>query len=109
MNLDGTARRAFRDGNAQSDRARLSSDDREALGAVQERDRLGDDLTPDFVTEVKDGGFYGWPYAYAGPHPNPRRTERPEMVAKTIEPDVLIQAHSAVLRDDLLRRRDVPG
>jgi glucose/arabinose dehydrogenase len=66
--------------------------------AVQERDLLGDDLPPDYVTEVKDGGFYGWPFAYAGPHEDPRHAgERPDLVAKTIVPDVLLQAHSAAL------------
>jgi glucose/arabinose dehydrogenase len=66
--------------------------------AVQERDHLGDDLPPDYVTEAKDGGFYGWPYAYAGPIEDPRhKGERPDLVRKTIIPDVLIQAHSAIL------------
>jgi glucose/arabinose dehydrogenase len=65
--------------------------------AVNERDGLGDDLVPDYVTDVKDGAFYGWPYAYLGPHPEPRRRERPDLVAKTIPPALLIQAHSAPL------------
>ena len=66
--------------------------------AVQERDRLGDDLVPDYVTAIQDGGFYGWPYAYADQREDPRRKgERPDLVKKTIVPDVLIQAHSAVL------------
>jgi glucose/arabinose dehydrogenase len=66
--------------------------------AVQERDLIGDDLVPDYVTGVKDGGFYGWPYAYIGQHEDPRRKgERPDLVAKAIVPDVLIQAHSAVI------------
>jgi glucose/arabinose dehydrogenase len=66
--------------------------------AVQERDRMGDDLPPDYVTEIKVGGFYGWPYAYNGPNEDPRRLgERPDLVKKTIIGDVLIQAHSAVL------------
>jgi glucose/arabinose dehydrogenase len=66
--------------------------------AVEERDRLGDDLVPDYVTEVHEGGFYGWPFAYLGPHEDPRhRGERPDLVARTLVPDVLVQAHSAVL------------
>jgi glucose/arabinose dehydrogenase len=65
---------------------------------VQERDALGDDLVPDFFTEVKPGGFYGWPYAYIGPNEEPRRKgESPELVKKTIEPDVLLPAHVAVM------------
>ena len=63
---------------------------------VNERDGLGDDLVPDYATEVRDGAFYGWPYAYLGPHEEPRRKgERPDLVKKTIPPSVLIQAHSA--------------
>jgi glucose/arabinose dehydrogenase len=66
--------------------------------AVQERDGLGEDLPPDYFTTIRQGGFYGWPYAYFGPNEEPRRKgERPDLVAKTIVPDVLLQAHSAVL------------
>jgi glucose/arabinose dehydrogenase len=66
--------------------------------AVQERDLLGDDLVPDYFTHVQQGGFYGWPFAYAGPHEDPRRKgEKPDLVAKTIVPDILLGAHVAVL------------
>jgi len=66
--------------------------------AVQERDGLGDDLVPDYFTHIQEGGFYGWPYAYIGPNEDPRREgERPDLVQKTIVPDLPIQAHSAVL------------
>ena len=59
---------------------------------------LGDDLVPDYVTRIRDGGFYGWPFAYTGPNEDPRRKgERPELVAKSIVPDVLLQSHSAPL------------
>jgi glucose/arabinose dehydrogenase len=66
--------------------------------AVQERDLLGDDLVPDYFTHVHQGGFYGWPFAYVGPHEDPRRKgEKPDLVAKTIVPDILLGAHVAVL------------
>lgn len=66
--------------------------------AVQERDGLGDDLVPDYFTHIQPGGFYGWPYAYVGPNEDPRNKGlRPDLVAKTIVPDVLLQAHVAVL------------
>ena len=66
--------------------------------AVNERDNLGDDLVPDYVTEVKSGGFYGWPYAYFGQHEDPRRKgERPDLVAKTLIPDVPLGSHTASL------------
>jgi glucose/arabinose dehydrogenase len=66
--------------------------------AVNERDHLGDDLVPDFVTSVKDGGFYGWPYAYIGSHTDPTVTPpRPDLVQKALTPDVLLVSHSAAL------------
>lgn len=68
------------------------------FAAVQERDLLGDDLVPDYFTEIKPGGFYGWPFAYIGPNEDPRRKgEQPELVKKTIVPDLPLQAHVAVL------------
>ncbi len=66
--------------------------------AVNERDGLGDDLVPDYATGVKEGGFYGWPYAYFGSHEDPRRKgERPDLVAKTLVPDVPLGSHTASL------------
>jgi glucose/arabinose dehydrogenase len=66
--------------------------------AVNERDSLGDDLPPDYVTRVKPGGFYGWPWYYIGAHEDPRlKNQRPDLASKTIVPDVLIQPHSAPL------------
>ncbi len=65
---------------------------------VNERDGLGDGLVPDYLTHLEKGGFYGWPYAYTGPHPDPTfGKKRPDMVARTIVPDVLFQSHSAPL------------
>lgn len=66
--------------------------------AVNERDNLGDDLVPDYFTSVQDGGFYGWPYAYFGPHEDPHfKGKNPDMVKKTIVPDVSLGAHTASL------------
>jgi len=65
---------------------------------VNERDGLGEDLVPDYITDLRDGGFYGWPYAYIGQHEDPRRVgERRDLVAKAIVPSLLIQSHSAPL------------
>lgn len=65
---------------------------------VNERDKLGGALPPDFLTRIERGNFYGWPYAYAGPHPDPVfGARRPDLVAKTRTPDVLFEAHSAPL------------
>lgn len=66
--------------------------------AVNERDGLGDDLVPDYMTGVKENAFYGWPYAYLGPNEDPRRKgERPDLVKKTIAPDVPLGPHTASL------------
>ena len=66
--------------------------------AVNERDHLGDDLVPDFITSVRDGGFYGWPYSYLGRHLDPTvNPQRADLVAKAIAPDVLLPSHSAAL------------
>lgn len=66
--------------------------------SVNERDNLGDNLVPDYVTHVAPGGFYGWPWFYIGGNPDPAHAgKHPELKAKAIVPDVLIQAHSASL------------
>ncbi|HSF14853.1 MAG TPA: PQQ-dependent sugar dehydrogenase [Vicinamibacteria bacterium] len=66
--------------------------------AVQERDGLGDDLVPDYVVTIEDGGFYGWPISYIGPHREPRHENVDEAKVKsTLYPDVLLGAHVAVL------------
>jgi glucose/arabinose dehydrogenase len=66
--------------------------------SVNERDELGDDLVPDYVTHVKDGGFYGWPWYYIGGNQDPRHPgARPDLKDKVIVPDVLVRSHSASL------------
>jgi glucose/arabinose dehydrogenase len=65
---------------------------------VNERDELGSDLVPDFLTSVRDGGFYGWPYSYYGQHVDQRVTpQRPELVAQAIVPDYALGPHVAPL------------
>ncbi len=66
--------------------------------SVNERDALGDNLVPDYITHVEDGGFYGWPWWYIGGHQDPRHEgKRPELKNKAIVPDVLLQPHNASL------------
>jgi glucose/arabinose dehydrogenase len=66
--------------------------------SVNERDELGDDLVPDYMTAVHDGGFYGWPYSYYGQHVDERvKEQRPDLVAKAIAPDYALGAHTASL------------
>jgi glucose/arabinose dehydrogenase len=65
---------------------------------VNERDELGPDLVPDYMTSVQDGGFYGWPYSYYGQHLDPRvHPQRPDLVAKAIVPDYALSSHVAPL------------
>jgi glucose/arabinose dehydrogenase len=65
---------------------------------VNERDELGNDLVPDYMTSVKDGGFYGWPYSYFGQHVDTRvEPQRPDLVARAIVPDYALGAHTASL------------
>ena len=66
--------------------------------AVNERDELGNDLVPDYMTSVKDGGFYGWPFSYYGQHVDTRvKPQNPDMVAKALVPDYALGAHTASL------------
>ena len=66
--------------------------------STNERDALGDDLVPDYITRVKEGGFYGWPWYYLGNYEDPRhKGERPDLAGQAIAPDVLLQSHSASL------------
>ena len=65
---------------------------------VNERDEIGSDLVPDYMTSVKEGGFYGWPYSYYGQHVDARvKPERPDLVAKATVPDYALGAHTASL------------
>jgi len=65
---------------------------------INERDELGPDLVPDYLTSVKDGAFYGWPYSYYGQHVDPRvQPQRPDLVAKAIPPDYALSSHVAPL------------
>jgi glucose/arabinose dehydrogenase len=66
--------------------------------AVNERDELGSDLVPDYMTSVQDGGFYGWPYSYFGQHVDTRvKPQRPDLVARAITPDYALGPHTASL------------
>jgi len=71
---------------------------KELWTAVNERDGLGDDLVPDYITSVKRGGFYGWPYSYYGQIEDPRmKGQKPELVKKALVPDVPVGNHTASL------------
>jgi glucose/arabinose dehydrogenase len=97
-NMDGTGHEIFAAGTRNPIGLHFYPSTDTMWAAVQERDDLGDDLVPDYFTHIQKGGFYGWPYAYIGPHEDPRNAGKaPQLVAKTIVPDVLLGAHVAVL------------
>jgi glucose/arabinose dehydrogenase len=97
-NLDGSGHEVFATGLRNPVSIRWNPVTKKIWTTVQERDGLGDDLVPDYLTEVKQGGFYGWPYAYIGPNEEPRhKGEAPELVTKTLVPDVVLGAHVAAM------------
>jgi glucose/arabinose dehydrogenase len=76
---------------------------------VNERDNISDDVPSDYFTHIAEGGFYGWPYSYIGPHVDNRVTRRPDLVAKAIVPDVLLGAHVAPLQFVFYEGRQFPS
>ncbi len=77
---------------------------------VNERDELGNELVPDYLTSVRDGGFYGWPYSYFGQHPDPRvAPQRPDLVATALAPDYALGAHVAPLGLAFARSTSLPA
>jgi glucose/arabinose dehydrogenase len=98
FNPDGTGFRIFASGLRNPEGLAWQPGTNNLWTAVNERDNYGDDLVPDFITSVRDGGFYGWPYSYIGQNYDPLYTDgQPELVKRAIVPDVLIPAHSAPL------------
>jgi glucose/arabinose dehydrogenase/mono/diheme cytochrome c family protein len=99
LNPDGTGRRIYASGirNAGGGLA-IRPETGTLWCSVNERDALGDDLVPDYITHVEDGGFYGWPWYYIGGNQDPRHEgKHPELKDKVIVPDVLLQPHNASL------------
>lgn len=98
VNPDGTGLRVFAAGLRNPVGMAWEPTTKSLWTAVNERDELGDELVPDYITSVKDGAFYGWPYSYFGKTEDPRRKgERPELVAKAIAPDLALGSHTASL------------
>lgn len=98
MNPDGTGARVYASGIRNPVGLALQPGTDVVWAATNERDNLGDDLVPDYVTSVKEGGFYGWPYSYIGRHYDPKFVGAfPDLVGRAIVPDVLLPAHSAAL------------
>ena len=98
INPDGTGERIYASGLRNPVGMAWQPTTKKLYAAVNERDELGDDLVPDYLTSVKEGAFYGWPYAYYGQNEDPRRKgERPDLVRKAVVPDVPLGAHTASL------------
>ncbi len=98
INPDGTGQRVYASGLRNPVGMDWAPGTNTLWTAVNERDELGDNLVPDYLTHVIDGGFYGWPYAYFGQHEEPRMKEkRPDLVKKTIVPDIDLGSHTASL------------
>lgn len=98
INPDGSAMRVFAGGLRNPVGMDWEPRTKTLWTVVNERDLLGDDLVPDFLTSVKEGAFYGWPYSYFGQNEDPRKKgQRPDLVAKAIKPDYALGAHTAAL------------
>lgn len=103
MNLDGSQQQTFASGLRNPVGLDFHPVTKELYTSVNERDGIGDDLVPDYLTRIRQGEFYGWPYTYLAPNNlDPRqktsdKSKRPDLAARTRTPDVLFQAHSAAL------------
>jgi glucose/arabinose dehydrogenase len=95
---DGTEMRVFASGIRNCVGEAIQPETGNLWCSTNERDNLGDNVPPDYITHVQDGGFYGWPWYYTGGHPDPRhKGKHPELKDKVIVPDVLLQPHNASL------------
>jgi len=98
MNPDGSGARIFANGLRNPVGMDWEPQTNQLWTVVNERDLLGDDLVPDYLTSVREGAFYGWPYSYFGQNEDPRKKgQRPDLVAKAIKPDYAVGSHVAAL------------
>lgn len=98
FNPDGSGQKVFAWGIRNAVGIAIRPGTNELWVSVNERDELGDDLVPDYISRVQPGGFYGWPWYYIGNRQDPRhKGAHPELAGKVIVPDVLVQSHSASL------------
>ncbi|RIV22443.1 sorbosone dehydrogenase family protein [Fibrisoma montanum] len=98
MNPDGSGERLYATGLRNPVGIDWQPGTNKLWTAVNERDELGDNLVPDYLTSVQEGAFYGWPYSYFGQNVDPRRKgERPDLVKKAVVPDVALGSHTASL------------
>jgi len=98
MNPDGSGARIFANGLRNPVGMDWEPQTKRLWTVVNERDLLGDELVPDYLTSVRDGGFYGWPFSYFGQNEDPRKKgQRPDLIAKAVKPDYALGSHVAAL------------
>jgi glucose/arabinose dehydrogenase len=109
MNPDGSGARIFANGLRNPVGMDWEPQTNQLWTVVNERDLLGDDLVPDYLTSVREGAFYGWPYSYFGQNEDPRKKgQRPDLVAKAIKPDYAVGSHVAALGLAFYRGKTFP-
>jgi len=99
VNIDGSGEKIYASGLRNPVGMAWAPGTNTLWAAVNERDELGDELVPDYLTSVKEGGFYGWPFSYFGQHDDPRmsRLQNPDLVSRAIKPDIPLGSHTASL------------
>ena len=110
FNIDGTGGKVYASGLRNPVGIMFHPDTGALYTTVNERDGMGDGLVPDYLTDVEEGGFYGWPYAYIGRNPQPGFADKqPDLVARTIVPDVLFESHSAAMAVVFVKSEQFPA
>jgi len=110
VNPDGTAEKIYASGLRNPVGLDWAPGTKVLWTAVNERDGLGDDLVPDYITSVKEGAFYGWPYSYFGKNEDPRmKGQRPDLVKSAIVPDMPVGSHTASLGLAFYNGNKFPG
>ena len=109
-NPDGSSMRVYASGIRNAVGIAINPKTSELWCSVNERDGLGNDLVPDYITHVQEGGFYGWPWWYLGGHQDPRFPgKHPELKDKVITPDVILQPHNASLQMTFYEGKQFPA
>jgi glucose/arabinose dehydrogenase/cytochrome c5 len=109
FNPDGSGKRVYASGIRNPVGLAIDPETGELWCSVNERDGLGNNLVPDYITHVQKGGFYGWPWWYMGGHQDPRLAgDHPELKDKVITPDVLLQPHDASLQMTFYEGKQFP-
>jgi glucose/arabinose dehydrogenase len=109
FNPDGSGKRVYAYGLRNAVGIAIQPETGQLWASTNERDELGDNLPPDYITRVQRDGFYGWPWYYIGPHYDPKyRGKHPELKNRVIVPDVLVQPHFASLEMTFYEGRQFP-